>query len=158
MEYKIEKLSELIFDTENFEKLADQVYYLTDHLSSDYPKHYDWFFHKHLPFVGNGEREVLFVRNHGNICGIALLKKTEEEKKICTFYVAEHGRNIGIGRILMKEAIDYLGTETPMITMRAEKVPYFLHFMFKYNWKISEIRDDYYIKGNDEVVFNGKLD
>lgn len=29
--------------------------------------------------------------------------------------------------------------------------------MFKYNWTITEIRDDYYIKGNAKVVFNGEL-
>lgn len=158
MDYKIEKLSELIYDTENYQKLAEQIYYLTDHLSTDYPKHHEWFFQKHLPLVGDGEREILFIRNHGNVCGIAFLKKTDEEKKICTFYVAEHGRNIGIGRTLMRESLNYLETETPMITMPAGKVEYFLHFVHRYNWKITQIKDDYYVKGNDEIVFNGKLD
>ena len=163
MEYKIEKLSDLIYDNANFEKFAEQIYYLTDHLSCDYPNHYQWFFQKHIPFVGkipvdNEEREVLFIRNHGNICGISCLKKSEKEKKICTFYVAEHGRNIGIGRTLMTESIIYLGTETPMITMPAEKVTFFLHFIYQYNWKITQIEEDYYVKGNDEVVFNGTLE
>lgn len=157
MEYEVEKLSNLIYDKDNYERLANQIYYLTDHLSSDYPDHYQWFFNKHLPLVGNGEREVLFVRNHENICGIAFLKKTDEENKICTFYVAEHGRNIGIGRNLMKESMEFLGTETPMITMPSDKVQYFLHFVYKYHWQITQIMEDYYVKGNDEVVFNGLL-
>lgn len=157
MDYNIEKLSDYIADKEQYEILANQVYYLTDHLSSDYPKHYEWFFQKHLPFVGNGEREVFFIRKYGNVCGVAFLKNTHEEKKICTFYVAEHGRNMGVGRNLMKASIDFLGTETPMITMTKEKVPHFIHFIKNYNWIITQIVDGYYVKDADEVVFNGQL-
>lgn len=157
MDYKIEKLSDYTYDNELFEKLASQIYYLTDHLSSDYPQHYQWFFQKHLPYIGNGEREVIFVRNHDNVCGVAFLKKTASEKKICTFYVAEHGRNIGIGRSLMQEALEYLGTKQPMITMSSDKVKYFLHFIYNYKWEITQIIDGYYVRGIDEVVFNGML-
>ena len=157
MQYNIEKLSDFIYDKEQFNLLSNQIYYLTDHLSVDYPKHQDWFFTKQLPNVGNGTREVLFVRKYNNICGVSFLKKTEEEKKICTFYVAEHGRNIGIGRSLMKASFDYLETTTPMITMPSEKVQFFIHFIHNNNWKITQIIDGYYVKNVDEVVFNGKL-
>ncbi|MDD3896152.1 MAG: GNAT family N-acetyltransferase [Bacilli bacterium] len=158
MNYKIEKLSDIKYDKNAYEDLANQIYYLTDHLSSDYPKHYDWFFKKHLPFVGNGKREILFVRNHNNVCGVAFLKKEEDEKKICTFYVAEHGRNMGIGRTLMNASFEFLETTTPMITMPSEKVQYFLHFIFKNKWEITQIIEGYYVKDADEVVFNGKLE
>jgi len=157
MDYKVEKLSSYIYDEVEFNRLINQIYYLTDHLSSDYPKHYQWFFNTHLPFVGKGEREVLFIRNYSNICGVAFLKNTEEEKKICTFYVAEHGRNVGVGRCLMQASFDFLETETPIITMPSEKTPYFLNFIFNHNWKINQIIEDYYVKNVDEVVFNGIL-
>lgn len=157
MKYEVEKLSDFINDKENYKKISKQIYYLTDHLSSDYPKHYEWFFKKHLPFVDKGEREVLFIRNYNNICGVAFLKKSENEKKICTFYVAEHGRNIGVGRTLMKATLDFLETEAPLITMPSEKVHYFLHFIHNHDWKITQIIEGYYVKNVDEVVFNGKL-
>ncbi|MDD3048408.1 MAG: hypothetical protein PHQ89_00235 [Bacilli bacterium] len=158
MEYKVERLSDFIYDKEKFEILANQLYYLTDHLTVDYPKHYQWFFNTHLPLVGKGEREVLFIKNYGNICGIAFLKKVKQEKKICTFYIAEHGRNVGIGSALMKASFAFLETEKPMITMPSEKVGYYLHYIFKYNWKITQIIDGYYVKNIDEVVFNGNLE
>lgn len=157
MNYKVEKLSDYIYEKELFENLADQIYYITDHLSIDYPHHQEWFFTKQLPGIGKDEREILFIKNHNNICGVSFLKKTPDEKKICTFYVAEHGRNIGIGRTLMKASLEYLETTTPMITMPSEKISYFLHFIHNYNWKITQIIEGYYVKNIDEVVFNGIL-
>lgn len=157
MDYTIERLSDFKYDKNTFEELANQIYYLTDHLTSDYPKHYDWFFQKHLPFIGNGEREILFIRKYNNVCGIAFLKKEKTEKKICTFYVAEHGRNMGIGRSLMQASFDFLETTKPMITMPAEKVKYFLHFVHVNQWQITQIIEGYYVKNCDEVVFNGIL-
>ena len=157
MNYKVERLSSYLNDPVKFDELSERLYYLTDHLSVDYPNHKKWFFEHHLNGVKNGTRDVLFIRNHGNICGIACLKKDDSEKKICTFYVAEHGRNIGIGRELMKSSFEYLKTTTPMITMPSEKVVYFLHFIYKYNWKITQIIEGYYVKGIDEIVINGIL-
>lgn len=138
------------------EKLSDYKYY--PQLYEDNPKHYTWFFKNHLPQISTGNREILFIRHYNNMCGVAFLKKTIEEKKICTFYVAEHGRNIGIGRALMQASFDYLETDKPLITMPSEKVIYFLAYMYKYNWKINQIIDGYYVKNIDEVVFNGFLD
>jgi GNAT superfamily N-acetyltransferase len=158
MEYKVEKLSDYIYDKIEFENLANQIYYLTDHLTKDYPKHHRWYFTKHLPGVGTDKREILFVKNFNNVCAVAFLKKDEQEKKICTFYVAEHGRNIGIGRELMNASFDYLNTTTPMITMPSAKVPFFIHFIHSFDWKITQIIDGYYTVNVDEVVFNGILE
>ena len=137
MNYKVERLSSYLNDPVKFDELSERLYYLTDHLSVDYPNHKKWFFEHHLNGVKNGT--------------------DDSEKKICTFYVAEHGRNIGIGRELMKSSFEYLKTTTPMITMPSEKVEYFLHFIYKYNWKITQIIEGYYVKGIDEIVINGIL-
>ena len=157
MSYKIERLSKYIFDDENYNKLANRIYYVTDHLTKDYPHHYEWYYQTHLPGVRKGNREVFFVQLHDNICGAAFVKKTDDEKKICTFYIAEYARNMGIGRALMNKAFDYLDTKKPLITMPASKVQFFLHFMHRYDWKITEIKDSYYTRGHDEIVFNGNL-
>ena len=92
MSYKIERLSKYIFDDENYNKLANRIYYVTDHLTKDYPHHYEWYYQTHLPGVRKGNREVFFVQLHDNICGAAFVKKTDDEKKICTFYIAEYAR------------------------------------------------------------------
>lgn len=155
MEYIISKLSTHKNET-NYEELCKQLYYITDHLSQDYPQHKDWFFNKHIPQIGNG-REVIYITAYGNICGVAFLKNTVSEKKICTFYVAEYSRNIGIGSALLKASFGYLQTERPLISMPKYKVRFFLYYVYKYDWKITQILSNYYNNENDEVVFNGNL-
>ena len=151
----INRLSEKL-GNKQFKKISSQVYYITDHLSLDYPKHKDWFFNKHLKGIG-ADREVIYITNHNNICGVAFLKKTKDEKKICTFYVPEHSRNMGIGGKLLQACFDYLGTQTPLISMPKYKVQYFIYYIYKYGWEITEILPTFYNKENDEVVFNGHL-
>jgi len=58
----------------------------------------------------------------------------------------------------MNASFEFLETTTPMITMPSEKVQYFLHFIFKNKWEITQIIEGYYVKDADEVVFNGKLE
>lgn len=155
MSIKINKLSEHIKE-KDFKELCDQIYYLTDHLSIDYPRHKEWFYNTHMKGLGV-DREVVYITYHRNICGVAFLKCTEKEKKICTFYVAEYSRNHGIGNELLKECFKYLKTTKPLISIPKYKVRYFLYYVYKYDWKITQILQEYYNKENDEVVFNGKL-
>jgi ribosomal protein S18 acetylase RimI-like enzyme len=154
-DFQIERLSDFI-DSPNYQDLAHQIYFVTDHLKQDYPKHREWFFEKHLPGVGK-DREVLFVRVYNNVYGVAFLKNTTDEKKICTFYIAEHGRNMGVGRAMMRETLNYLQTNTPIITMPGHKVRFFLDFVHIHNWKIQQILKDFYVRNQDEIVFNGEL-
>ena len=150
MSITIDYLSKHIQDAD-YGELCKQIYYVTDH-----PKHKDWFFNKHLNDIGK-DREVVFIKFHNNICGVAFLKKTINEKKICTFYVAEYSRKHGIGGQLLEECFNYLDTKTPLISMPKYKVQYFLYYVYKYGWKITQILPGYYNNENDEVVFNGEL-
>ena len=151
----IHYLSEKL-NNKHYKKICSQIYYVTDHLSLDYPKHKNWYFNKHLKGIGK-DREVIYITNHNNICGVAFLKKSLEEKKICTFYVTEHSRNMGIGGKLLQECFKYLETQTPLISMPKYKVHYFIYYMYKYQWRITEILPTFYNNENDEVVFNGHL-
>lgn len=155
MKFEIKKLSDNLM-LENYDDLVNQIYYVTDHLSFDYPKHKEWFFNKHLKSIGQ-DREVIYITLYNNICGVAFLKKTSDEKKICTFYVSEHSRNKGVGSALLQACFDFLETEQPLISMPKHKVRYFLYYVYKYNWKITQILPSFYNKENDEVVFNGNL-
>ena len=149
------RLSDHINDVD-YQELCDQIYYLTDHLSIDYPRHKEWFFNTHLKGIGI-DREVVYITHHRNICGVAFLKKTDNEKKICTFYVAEYSRNHGVGNALLNECFEYLGTNKPLTSIPTYKARIFLYYVYKYDWKITQILQEYYNKENDEVVFNGKL-
>ena len=48
---KIESLKDYIgtISTEDFMKLANDIYQITDFICNDYPKHKEWYFKKQLP-------------------------------------------------------------------------------------------------------------
>ena len=93
---EIESLKDYL-NKEEFQKLVKSIYKITDFITEDYPDYKEWFFKKQLDGVLNGERNILFVRNPLNskeIIAVASLKKSKNEKKICTLYVKDKYRNM----------------------------------------------------------------
>ena len=101
--------------------LSKKIYVITDSLCAEYPKYKKWFFTKQLPeTLNSNERNILFVRNPKNekdIIAMACLKKDLDEQKICTLFVSKEYRGIGIGKKLIEESINWLGTTKPFITI-----------------------------------------
>ena len=135
-------------------------------IKSLYPNFDEWF-DKVLKEIeeDNTKREILFFTNIDNyglqIDGIAILKNTEEEKKICYLYISlfEDIDNI------FEEIYNYLGTETPLLTVEKEvfenKYKYILQPVNeetkkrrKLKFNLTSIVPDKYVKGKTELIFN----
>ncbi|HCY44571.1 MAG TPA: hypothetical protein DHU33_04010 [Firmicutes bacterium] len=160
---KVESLKEYqrILSKEDFEVLANKIFMITESLVQEYPEYKRWYFFKQLKNIDSTEREILFVRNKeklDEIIAVACLKKTVLEKKICTLYVKENFRSVGIGSTLISEAFKFLGTTTPLITFADYKLKLFEPFIKKYNWKLVEVIDKAYNNNFKELCFNGKLE
>lgn len=142
-------------------ELATKIYMITDFISVDYPKRKEWFFTKQLPdTINSDERNILFVRSpedDNEIIAMACLKKDEEEKKICSLYVCDKYRGIGIGTALIEESMKWLGTSKPFITLANYKLEMFGSIINKYDWKLTEIVLDLYNDRTQELCFNGTL-
>ena len=123
---------------EEFMILATKIYMITDFICDDYPKHKEWYFTKQLPATINGdERNILFVRNpedDNEIISMACLKRDEEEQKICTLYVSDKCRGLGIGTAIVEESMRWLGTTKPLITLADYKLEMFRPIINKYGW------------------------
>lgn len=132
------------------------------HIKNLYPNFDEWF-EKVLKEIeeDNTKREILFFGNVDSnglqIEGIAVLKNTEEEKKICYLYISfyEDVENI------FEEIYNYLGTETPLITVEKEifenKYENYLVTSKKerkLKFNLTSIVPDKYIKGKTELIFN----
>jgi hypothetical protein len=139
-------------DRQAFSQFISDSYNITDHFSSDYPNHFEWFYQKALPGVFSGEREIIACYADEGIAGIAILKKVGKEQKICTFYVEEKFRKQGIGNQLLQESFKWLGTTTPTIFISSGKVAFFAKIIQKYGWKHTETAKD-----NSGFVYNGRL-
>ena len=158
-------------------------------LKNVYPNFDEWF-EKVLKEIeeDNTKREILLFINSDvvgiDINGIAILKNTEEEKKICYLFIRS---NEDIDNVF-EEIYNYLGTETPLITFEKEffenKYKSFLKplnvketetplitleneykkFLKSLNEEVRErkklkfnltsIAPDKYVKGKTELIFN----
>ena len=146
------------------EKAQDEVYnYLMD-LEQSYPGFKSWYNETVLRemYQENSGREIIlsisyFDETPLGLTGIAILKKTAEEKKICTFRINEKYRKLGIGTELFTECLKFLETDKPMLTVAEDRLEMFQPLIKKYNFEETQRLEDYYVKGSVEHVFNGIL-
>ncbi len=143
---------------DEFVKIINEIYRLTEHLNSEYPGYHEWFFNKQVKGSLTPNRTILFVRNDaGKIVAVCCLKKDEEEKKICSLYVEPKYRNHGIGSLLFNESMKYLETTKPFATFTEDKLPMLSRIIDKYDWRLIEVVDGIYNEGVKELCYNGKL-
>lgn len=102
-------------------------------------------------------REILYCEYNENIIGILILKNLDE-KKICSVYVIPEHRGYLVGSYLFEEAFKILDCDNPLITVSEEKYNEFRRIFASYDFKLVQVIKDYYIEGNLEFVFNGKLE
>ena len=84
-----------------------------------------------------------------------MLKKAKEEQKICTLYVSDNARGLGIGSAIIEESMKWLGTTKPFITFPDYKLDMFKPFIEKYAWNLTEKVYGLYKDKTEELCFNG---
>jgi hypothetical protein len=149
-----------IISNNEFMELATKIYMITDFICEDYPKYYEWYFTKQLPSIISNNRNILFARdpNHPDeIIAMSCLKKDKEENKICTLYVSNKYRGLGIGTSIIEKSMNWLETTKPLITFADYKLDMFRPIINKYNWELTEIVSNLYNDKSQELCFNGTL-
>ncbi|SES97473.1 GNAT family N-acetyltransferase [Thorsellia anophelis] len=71
-----------------------------------YPNFHAWLYFTFVRQMNNDSRKVLVVLDGNNVIAATLLKITEEEEKICTFFVDQNFRGQGIGTELMEKSLE----------------------------------------------------
>lgn len=114
-----------------------------------YPNFGNWFDSKVLPNLKN-DREIFLAERDGDFKG-ALILKNGKEKKVCTLYVVEDVRNIGLGNDFIRIATEELQTYKLPITISEDAKNYFFNsnsFNFYQKNKINNM----YMDGMDEYI------
>lgn len=143
-----------------FEKVLyySQIYNFLKRLNIEYPGFSKWY--KGL-FLENKElqngREIIICEKEYCIAGIAILKSTEEEKKICTLRVAAPFQRQGIGRKLMEMSFEWLQEDKPLITMHKSKQHEFASLLEYYGFVLEQTQWNYYNIFSTELSYNGIL-
>lgn len=103
------------------------------------------------------DREILLCEDHLQLAGIAILKKTADERKICTLRVDKKFRKQGIGQELIERSFTWLDDEKPLITVHRLKEPQFRQLFLKYDFKLEQENRGYYRIFSTELAYNGVL-
>ena len=136
----------------------NQIYVFLKWLNLEYPGFNTWYDNL---FTENKElksgREIIICEKEYSIAGIAILKSTEEEQKICTLRVAKRYQRQGIGKRLMELSFEWLHNDKPLLTMHSTKQHQFRHLMQYYGFELEQKNRNYYNIFSTELVYNGVL-
>lgn len=136
-------LSSLKENRKTFSKLIQTAYAVTDEICDSYPDYFNWYWTKQIPRVINGTGEIVICASENIIIGIALLKKDDKERKICTFYIVEKYRRNKISELIISEVFKYLETSKPLITFPDNEYNQFINLVRKYDWEITKEGTEY---------------
>lgn len=122
-----------------------------------YPEIDGWFTSKVLPGLASGSRKILVDLDHGQLNALSILKKSEAEKKICTFWVAPRARGCGVGRRLLTSSMTWLECDNPLLTVPEQEIEGFRGLLSKTGFQLSQCVHGAYRPGSVEYVFNGSI-
>ena len=149
----------------NLEKAMEKSVSIKEDLKKELPMNFyldikEWYEKVMSEIEQNNKRRELFLaliskEENLHLAGILILKKTENEKKICTIRVLKNFRNKGIGTKLLKKSIEYLETKTPLITLPEECYKGSFKFLLeKYSFKMTSKVVGVYRDNKVEYFFN----
>ena len=118
-----------------------------------YPNFSDWF-NKVVLEITDGIRSIIIVRKSNRILGIAILKHSPAENKICTFWVNPESRKRHVGSAMLLHCCS-LFSNNPTISMPDYLLWDFCGFMKCFSFVKRE--DGIYRKDRSEFFFNVEL-
>jgi len=152
------EIKTLILDNKYFLKdLYKEIYNKLISLEKEYSNFFFWFFIKVVKDIELGKRKIILKYIDDEIAGIAILKDSLEEKKICTLRVIDKFKKLGIGKKLFIESFEILKTDHPLITVSSSYIHEYQNLFKYFNFNLEEEYLDYYFLGKKEYSFNGLL-
>lgn len=103
------------------------------------------------------EREIIVCREAPTIVAVAILKKTDEENKICTLRVAKDYQGNGIGTNLINLSINHLEEPKPLISLNSYRKDEFKRIFKHFGFKPEQESRGLYRKECTEISYNGIL-
>ena len=102
------------------------------------------------------EREIMICEKEYRIAGVTILKRTKEEAKICTMYVAKQYRHNGLGKRLMELSLEWLQSDKSIITLDKSKEPEFAGILNHFGFVLQKRSCGLYRPGKVELIYSRK--
>lgn len=142
---------------EDLESLIEYVFTFIKSLTTTYPLMESWGYDKVYHGIQDGTRSILLEWRDSKLAGVAILKNDELEKKICCLRIGEEYQNLGLGVRLFKRSFEELGTDKPLLSVSEIALPRFKKIFDHFGFVKTETYPDKYVKGINEISFNGYL-
>jgi hypothetical protein len=126
------------------------------HLSALYPDFDRWYWSKVVPGLTQGYRLIDTVMKNGKVVAVAISKKTDTERKLCTLWVAENAKGYGHGIRLITKACAWMETQTPLATISEEHIDELRPVAERLGWIETNKITSLYRHGRTEFIFNDK--
>lgn len=135
----------------------NQIFSELSSIHGMYPGFRKWFFEKGTISSPAEQRAVFINRIATRIVGIAIAKRCVSERKLCTLWVADDIRGLGIASDLAGSAFDWLETSHPLFTVPEERISEFRGLLRSWRFSDGQALKGYYRHNKVEYVFNGTL-
>lgn len=135
---------------------ATEVWDALKHLEPLYPGFEDWYWNQVLPGCANGTRRVFTSRDETGLNGL-VIAKNNEEKKLSTIFSSPRVRGGDVASRLMLDAMRWLGTRQPLVTVPESRMEAFLPLANKFGFDYCDVLDGHYGAGRVEHIFNSRL-
>lgn len=134
--------------------------FLTHHLgmlNNHYPDFHLWLKEQVIPGLKNNERRILLEYRANSLAGIAIIKDTPQEKKLCCLRILPEFRNFGVGLKLFERSFEELNTCSPLLSIAEEQLIFFEKIFKYYKFEVGNEYIDIYRPHKYEYSFNGIL-
>lgn len=145
------------FDTLSQIAYAKKINSFLGILNFEYPGFNKWYWSLFENNILKNEREIIFYMFNNDIAGVAILKHSSDENKICTLRVSPMFQHMGIGSILMEKSFEIFDNDKPLITIHISKYNSFKEIFEKYNFSLEQQIQGYYGLFKSELSYNGIL-
>lgn len=122
-----------------------------------YPGFRFWFFGKVVPELKSKQRHIIVARRDGLLGGVAVCKRSDIERKLCTLWVRPNLRERGLASELARDAFEWLDTDRPLFTVPEEHFADFSGLVGTWGFQPSTVYQGLYRTGRAEHVFNGPI-
>jgi len=132
-----------------------QAFNILLHISELYPGFNEWYWDKVVPGIINGQDKMIIAENRGELVGISIIKKGEEDK-LRALRITEKYQKKGYGLYLIDQSLKELDNPRPVVSVAEEMInQYSRIFINRYGFDISHVYNSLYRKGKLEYEFNG---
>lgn len=122
-----------------------------------YPEFNSWVSNTVVPGIITGERSIILEYRKDTLAGLAILKDSSVEKKLCCLQVMPEFQGSGIGLTLFEKSFELLNTKNPLLSVSEEQKENFLKLFKYYGFEFGENYHNYYRPLKNELSFNGLL-